>query len=340
MSFSVITVAHKIICSRSPVISFCARRVPDPNVSRLRRPPVFGWLSPRHTRPRSFHVCNRGGRSSPGQGGESTGCRAINRSHASPAICTVDRRGPGPGQGSLIQAPGLSRRRPRPRDCRRNNVVFLRASVFSIRNIIPLFVLRLDFRLNHSRPRQNRWRHRPWSRHRRSRTSWRHPWRLRARSSNGGRDRQYRQRVADRQRADASLPVREQAARLIGTSGRCVQDDALGACWPDGFARKDKDPMAIDIVPAGPANNRHAARHVAAGQVGAESALLIWVDAQAFIGEAAAERGSIALQGRASKQCSVLPRSQSPTPILSFAHVKIVFCVNPQASSAPNASRM
>ena len=67
---------------------------------------------------------------------------------------------------------------------------------------------------------------------------------------------------------------------------------------PDGFISKNKDPMAIDIVPAGPPNNRHAARHVAAGQVSAESALLIWVDAQAFIGKAAAERGSSALQGR------------------------------------------
>ena len=56
--------------------------------------------------------------------------------------------------------------------------------------------------------------------------------------------------------------------------------------------------MAVDIVPSGSRNDGYAAHDIATGQVGAEIALLIWVDAQAFIGEAAAERGSIALQGR------------------------------------------
>jgi hypothetical protein len=56
--------------------------------------------------------------------------------------------------------------------------------------------------------------------------------------------------------------------------------------------------MAVDIVPSGSRNDGYAADGVATGHVGAESALLIWVDAQAFIGEAAAERGSIAPQGR------------------------------------------
>jgi hypothetical protein len=89
------------------------------------------------------------------------------------------------------------------------------------------------------------------------------PGEVKHRTSERGRDRKHRQCVPARQLAYTGLPVFERPARLIRTSRRGVQDHPLGTCRVDGFGREDEDLMASYML-ARPANERHAAFHVAA----------------------------------------------------------------------------
>lgn len=61
---------------------------------------------------------------------------------------------------------------------------------------------------------------------------------------------EHRQRMANRQRTNALLPVLKSTARLVWPDRHLVENDRLASARRDGLLRQGKDRVPVDLMPA------------------------------------------------------------------------------------------